>query len=52
MRHGSEMGGFCLQDLMSKIVKELPGDPVEFLISKLQILHRQRKKVHVATMVL
>ena len=52
MHRGSETDGFCLQDLMSKIVKELPGDPVEFLISKLQILHRQRKKVHVATMLL
>ena len=28
---------------MSKVVKELPSDPVEFLISKLQIIHRRKK---------
>ena len=32
---------------MAKIVKELPSDPVEFLIRKLQVLQRQRKKVKV-----
>ncbi len=28
---------------MSKLVKDLPPDPVEFLITKLQLLHRKRK---------
>ena len=30
---------------MSKVIKELPPDPLEFLIGKLQILHRRKKKV-------
>ena len=30
---------------MSKIVKECPADPIEFLIGKLQVIQRQRKKV-------
>ena len=36
---------FILQDLMSRLVKDLPPDPIEFLISKLQGVHQQRKKV-------
>ena len=36
----------CLaQNLMSKIVKERPEDPIEFLIGKLQVIQRQKKKV-------
>ena len=30
---------------MSKVVKECPADPVEFLIGKLQAIQRQRRKV-------
>lgn len=30
---------------MSKVVKELPPDPIDFLIKKLQLLQRHRKKV-------
>lgn len=30
---------------MSKIVKECPADPIEFLIGKLQAIQRQRRKV-------
>lgn len=33
-----------MQNLMSKIVKERPADPIEFLIGKLQGIQRQRKK--------
>ena len=32
---------------MSKVVKELPPDPIDFLIKKLQLLQRRRKKVQV-----
>lgn len=39
------------QELMSKVVKELPPDPLDFLIKKLQILHRQRNKVPVKSCV-
>ena len=36
----------CLaQNLMSKIVKERPADPIEFLIGKLLAIQRQKKKV-------
>ncbi len=30
---------------MSKVVKDLPANPIDFIISKLQISQRQRKKV-------
>lgn len=30
---------------MSKVVKECPADPIEFLIGKLQAIQRQRRKV-------
>jgi transposase-like protein len=33
------------KSLMSKVVKECPTDPVEFLIGKLQAIQRQRRKV-------
>ena len=33
------------QNLMSKLVKELPSDPIEFLITKLQTLQKQKRKV-------
>ena len=39
------INNFILQTLMSKIVKECPADPIEFLIGKLQVIQRQRKKV-------
>ena len=34
-----------LQDLRAKLVKELPADPVDFLIKKLQFLQGKKKKV-------
>ncbi len=34
------------KSLMSKVVKECPADPVEFLIGKLQAIQRQRRKVN------
>ena len=33
------------KSLMSKIVKECPADPIEFLIGKLQAIQRQKRKV-------
>ncbi len=34
-----------VQDLMSKVIKDLPSDPIDFLVRKLQSLQRLRKKV-------
>ena len=34
------------KSLMSKVVKECPADPIEFLIGKLQAIQRQRRKVY------
>jgi len=35
---------------MAKVIKQLPSDPVEFVIRKLQIIH-QKKKVKLLSFV-
>ncbi len=37
------------KDLMAKVIKQLPNDPVEFIIRKLQTLHQKQKKVSVSS---
>jgi len=34
------------QNMMSKVIKNLPADPYDFLIKILQALQKQKKKVH------